>query len=273
MPVVDVVWKQLNPMEDAGQKLKQVRDRLNLTIRDVEEASRKIADRHRNDEFVIGLSRLSEIENKGTMPTIYRLYSLCAIYRLDPTEVLEWYGINLGAIAEDAFAIEIGRNHPVGFRVNEQGDLQLPIALDPGIDPRKTTYLSRLIQRWGRIPLSLLAGLDPKNRRYAFIGTEDWVMHPIIPPGALVMIDETRRRIANSGWQTEFDRPIYFFQHGHGYACGWCHLKGNDLILQPHPASPCQPETFDFEGEVDVIGQVIGVAMILDPERKRRVRS
>src|SRR5580692_4515941 len=91
-------------MEDARERLKRVRDRLTLTIRDVEEASRKIASRHKNDEFVIGLSRLSEIENKGTVPTIYRLYSLCSIYRLDVTDVLEWYGVDTGELGADAAA-------------------------------------------------------------------------------------------------------------------------------------------------------------------------
>src|SRR6266571_4406141 len=102
-------------MEDAGEKLKRVRDRLGLTIRDVEEASRKIATRHHNDEFVVGLSRLSEIENKGTVPTLYRLYSLCSIYRLDPLEVLEWYGVNVGELAADAAAVEIDRVGAVDF--------------------------------------------------------------------------------------------------------------------------------------------------------------
>src|SRR6266581_6833518 len=80
-------------MEEAGQKLKRTRERLNLRYRDVEEASNQIAARHNNDEFVIALSRLSDIENKGTVPTIYRLYSLCAIYRLDFDEVMNWYGV------------------------------------------------------------------------------------------------------------------------------------------------------------------------------------
>ena len=79
-------------MEDAGQKLKRARERLNLRYRDVEEASLRIADRHQNEEFIIALSRLSDIENKGTVPTIYRLYSLCAIYRLNLSEALRWYG-------------------------------------------------------------------------------------------------------------------------------------------------------------------------------------
>jgi transcriptional regulator with XRE-family HTH domain len=70
-------------MKDAGQKLKRARERLNLRYRDVEQASLRIAERRQTDEFAIALSRLSDIENKGTVPTIYRLYSLCVIYRLD----------------------------------------------------------------------------------------------------------------------------------------------------------------------------------------------
>src|SRR5438270_7314912 len=97
-----------NIMEDAGERLKKIRDRLNLTIRDVEEASRRIAARHKNDEFVVGLSRLSEIENKGTVPTLYRLYSLCSIYRLDLIEVLEWYGVEVGDMAADSLSAEVG---------------------------------------------------------------------------------------------------------------------------------------------------------------------
>jgi len=77
-------------MEEAGQKLRRVRERLRLTYRDVEDASKIIAHRHDNDEFNVVVSRLFVIENTGTLPTIYRLYSLCAIYRLDVYEVLDW---------------------------------------------------------------------------------------------------------------------------------------------------------------------------------------
>lgn len=259
-------------MEDAGEKLKRVRDRLNLTIRDVEEASRKIAMRHKNDEFIVGLSRLSEIENKGTVPTVYRLHSLCAIYRLDPLEVLEWYGVDVGELTADSMAVEITRTHPIGFGASSSGSVQLPLALDPGIDIRKTTFLSRMIQKWGRLPVSLLNGFDLKNHRYAYIGTEDWRMYPLILPGSLVLIDEDRRKVVNSGWTTEFERPIYFIEHRGGFACGWCMLNANQLVLQPHPASRCFPEVFVFPEEADVIGQVTGVAMRLDQGKRRRGR-
>src|SRR5579871_1972846 len=103
-------------MEDAGQKLKRVRERLNLRFRDVEDASARIAAQKGNDEFTVALSRLADIENKGTLPSIYRLYSLCAIYRLDFPEVLSWYGISLADLPGDAAVIRQERTHLIGFR-------------------------------------------------------------------------------------------------------------------------------------------------------------
>jgi transcriptional regulator with XRE-family HTH domain len=259
-------------MEDAGEKLRKVRERLGLTIRHVEEASRKIASRHHNDEFVVGLSRLSEIENKGTLPSLFRLYSLCCIYRIDMDDVLEWYGVDMGEMAADSTAIEIARTHPIGFRTGSHGQVLLPLALDPGIDMRRTTFLSRMIQRWGKLPVALLNGLDLKDHRYAYVGTEDCLMYPLIQPGSLVLIDESRRKVVNSGWTNEFERPIYFVEHRGGFACAWCTLNDTQLVLQPHPASMCAAQVFLFPDEIDVLGQVTGVAMRLDPGKRRRGR-
>ena len=259
-------------MEEAGQRLKRVRERLNLRYREVEEASLKIAARRKNDEFVIALSRLSDIENKGTVPSIYRLYSLCAIYRLEVNEVFEWYGIDFSEIGGDALGVEIEKTHTIGFSANAHGEAVVPLALDPGIDLTKTVFLSRVIQRWGKLPLVLLNGFDLKGHRYGFIGTEDWSMYPVLQPGSLVLIDESKRKIINSDWTHEFERPIYFIEHRTGYACGWLSLKADQLILQPHPASHCDPESY-LPDEVDIVGQVVGLAMRLDPPRRRRTRS
>lgn len=260
-------------MEEAGQKLKRARERLNLRYRDVEEASGRIANSHSNDEFIIALSRLADIENKGTVPSIYRLYSLCAIYRLDMREVLEWYGVDLSRLPADSILTEVDRTHPIGFVPDGFGEVQVPLSLDPGLDLRRTTFLSRLIQRWGKLPLMLLNALDLKNQRYAFIGTEDWSMYPLLQPGSFVVIDETKRKVAPSGWTNEFDRPIYFLEHRAGWACGWCSLSQDKLVLQPHPSSHCDAQIFEYPSEVDVIGQVTGIAMRLDQAKRRRTRS
>jgi transcriptional regulator with XRE-family HTH domain len=259
-------------MEEAGRKLKRARERLKLRFRDVEEASAQIAARRGNDEFIVALSRLADIENKGTMPSIYRLYSLCAIYRLDVAEVLSWYGIDLNALPADSVNAEHERTGLVSFRP-EEGDVQVPIALDPGLDLSRTVFLSRLIQRWGTIPLMLLNNIDLRNYRYGLIGTEDWSMFPIIPPGSLVVIDDSKRRVVSGGWLNEFERPIYFLEHREGYACGWCSLRDGQLVVQPHPASNCDFESYLYPEEIEVVGQVTRVALSLDQAARRRSRS
>ena len=260
-------------MEDAGRKFKNARERLNLRYRDVEQASLRIAERHKNDEFAIALSRLADIENKGTVPSIYRLYSLCAIYRLNILEVMEWYEVDVSQLPSDAASIGLEITHLIGFSSAEHGVIQVPLSLDPGLDSSKTTFLTRMIQRWGTLPLMLLSGLDLRNHRYAFIGTEDWAMYPLLHPGSLVMIDETRRKIISSGWANELERPIYFLEQREGYACGWCSLNGTQLVVLPHPASHCEPKVFLYPSEIEVIGQVVGIAMHLDQARRRRTRS
>jgi transcriptional regulator with XRE-family HTH domain len=260
-------------MDDAGQKLKQVRERLGLTYREVEEYSGRIAAIQGNEEFVIALSRLADIENKGTLPSLYRLYTLCVIYRLDHAEVLRWYGIRLDQQPADVAALPLGVTHRIGIQPHETGEIQVPIALDPGIDPSKTQFLSRFIQKWGKLPLMLLNRFDLRNLSYGYIGDEDWSMYPILTPGTLVVIDQSKRRILSHGWTSEFERPIYFLEHREGYLCGWCTLRDSHLIVQWHPSSQREPETYLYPKEIEVIGQVTFAAMSFDPTTRRRSNS
>ena len=52
-------------MDRRDEKLKRVLQKLDLTFRDVEQASRQIAARRGSDEFIVAGSRLADIENKG----------------------------------------------------------------------------------------------------------------------------------------------------------------------------------------------------------------
>lgn len=258
-------------MERAGERLKRVREKLNMTFRDVEKASQEVASRRGSEEFSIALSRLADIENKGTLPTIYRLYTLCVIYRLDFDEVLAWYGVPRDQLAGDAAHVSLDATHEV--RLGHDAEFTIPQSLDCDGDPARTTFLSNLIRRWGKFPLGALNGLDLRAHRYGFIGLEDWSMYPILQPGSLVLIDESRRKVINSGWTNEFDRPIYFLEHRHGYLCCWCSVAGHRLTLHPHPASQVIPSSYQHPAEVEVIGQVTGVAMLLEWRKRRHART
>lgn len=274
MPTASATYlpRQDHSTEEAGQRLRRARERLGLTFRDVEQASQLIADRRSNQEFAILISRLSAIENQGTVPTVFKLYSLCCIYRLDLHETLSWFGVPVASMASDAGIIQIGKTHAIGFDPDSGAEAMLPISLNPGLDLRKTFFVSDLVQRWGRLPLALLSSADIRRYRYGFVGTDDWSMHPAVPPGSLLIVDDTKRKIQNSGWRNASERPIYFLEHRDGFYCRWCSLKEGILSLIADPSSESPVLNFSLPGEIEVIGQVVGIAMSLDPEKPRRNR-
>ena len=76
-----------------GQKLRRVREEKGLTLRDVQKASLRLAARHRNRRLVLSPGRLSMIETKNEVPSIFRLFALAAIYGRDIKELLTFYGL------------------------------------------------------------------------------------------------------------------------------------------------------------------------------------
>jgi len=136
-------------MEQPGQKLKGIRKRLKLTYRDVEEHSQGIARRMSNSEFSIALSRLADIENQGTVPTIYRLYSLCAIYGLEYEDVAGWYGAPLDRIAAEGARAELAATRLLQFK--PRGSLVAPGQpdLEIAIRRRHHSELERRRRRQG----------------------------------------------------------------------------------------------------------------------------
>jgi transcriptional regulator with XRE-family HTH domain len=246
----------------AGWKLKQIRERLSLTLRQVEEASLEISDAERNSDYVVSTARLNQIENIGSLPSIYKLYTLAVVYGLSVEEVMGLYGINLSKMEEHR---QVARQTKTHLFTAEVGDpsrpIRFPVRFDPGFRPEKSAFLSRVIELWGEIPAGLLAALDLKKYRYGYIGLEDRMMYPLLRPGTIVQIDDSRRRIVNSGWLTEHDRPIYFLELRYSYECCWCHQQGREVTLVPHPLSACGPRTIRIPDEGEVLGQVVGVAM------------
>jgi transcriptional regulator with XRE-family HTH domain len=257
-------------MDRPGEKLRRVRERLKLTYREVAEASRKIAERRGSREFALAISRLADIENQNKVPSVYRLYTLSAIYGLDLGEILRWYGVPSDQLAGDSLHVGLAQTHPLEF--THAANLSIPQMSSGVFDPGSTAYVSQLIQHWGKMPFTYLNGVETREFRYGWIGVDDWSMYPVLHPGSVVAIDDTRRRIARAGWTSEYDRPIYFFELRTGFRCGWCTLDGARLIIEPHPASSQQAAVFEWPREIEVIGQVVGAAMMLR-HRKRQPRA
>lgn len=248
-------------MISGGQNLRILREKLGLTMRDIETASDHIARRKQNEEYLIPISRLSDFETKGVIPSIYRLYSMAAIYRRDLSELLSWYGVDLNIPVSDLEVSSPARSHLSQALVNAQ-TVQMPVRLDPGFDSRQTLNFGRMVEQWGTVPLLYLERFSKVNYTYGYVGSEDLTMYPILPPGSFIQVDESRNKVLDGGWRSEYERPIYFVETREGHTCCWCTVGREDMILQSHPLSPVPPRVVR-NSQTEIVGQVVGVAMRL----------
>jgi hypothetical protein len=93
---------------------------------------------------------------------------------------------------------------------------------------------------------------------YAHLGSADLTMYPMIRPGALLKIDTNQNKLLPVAWRNEHERPIFFIELREAYACGWCDLQGNQLLIIPHHSSPAGVRCFTYPREAEIVGRVIG---------------
>jgi len=247
-----------------GEQLKEIRNRLGVTTREVEELSRRIAEDFANPEYCISNAWLTQLENGNSVPSIYKFFSLSAIYRVQLWDLLRIFNVDVDAIPKYQTGLPLQNTHLVSLETPDPRKLiRFPVRFDRGFSLEKTSLISRMVEMWGEIPAALIQKLDVRHCHYGYIGLEDYTMDPILRPGSFVQIDTELNQVRPSAWRTEFDRPIYFVELRNGYACAWCEVSGSRLTLLPHPLSACSVRQFAFPDDAEIIGQVAAVAMRL----------
>jgi len=259
------------PSSEAGKQLRAERLRSGLSTRDVQKLSQKIAqEKGDNQDYCISHAWLTEVENGEFTPSIYKLYSLSLIYKCTYLKVLGFFGINLRDAPEEKRLVGLPGTQLIGSNLElVEQMIELPLELRQNVELTRTNLVSRMFQTWGDIPLALLQQLNLRHGLCGYIGLEDYTLYPLIRPGSFVEIDDRQRKIRGGSWQNEFDRPIFFVELRGAYACSWCELDGNYLVLVPSPHSQAQVRHFRYPSEGDIVGRVTAVTMrIAETERK-----
>jgi transcriptional regulator with XRE-family HTH domain len=247
-----------------GEQLRELRNRLGVTTREVEEFSRTIAEDRQNEEFYISNAWLTQLENKNSIPSIYKLYSLSVIYRTKFNDLLAVFGIDLNATSRYQLTLPLQHTHLTAFEATDpEKSITFPVRFDKSFNLETTSLISRMVELWGEIPVALIQKLDVRHCQYGYIGTQDYTMYPLLRPGSFVQIESHSIRMQAADWRTEYDRPIYFVELRDGYACSWCEVRGSQLTLVPHPLSGCSIRQFGYPSEAEIVGQITGMAMRL----------
>lgn len=246
-------------MYPPGLRLRQIRENMGLTYRDVEKASYEIAVKRGRPDFILHISRLADIENRNVVPSLHKLYSLATILHLDPLEISTWYEAPLQQTLDDSASFPPPRTH--------LGEKMLPRApsdsFGAGLELQTTELLERRPEGT-TVPWPRFQDPSTNRFRYGYIGLLDRRMVPLLRPGSTVLIDTSIRRVEDADWSSEYDRPMYFVEIRNGYRCGWFQKDKSRLIMQPHTLSRCTPEVWRTPEEAEIVGKVIGVVTYLD---------
>src|SRR5438874_7106674 len=122
-----------------NEQLKDLRSRLGITTRDVAEFSQRIAETEGNLEFQISNAWLTQIENSDSVPSIFKLYSLSAIYRIKFTDLLRLYGVDLQRLAQHQLAAPLPDTHLTNLEVYDQEHtVSFPVRFDRSFDVDNT---------------------------------------------------------------------------------------------------------------------------------------
>ncbi len=251
-----------SPRLAAGQRLRIIREHKGLTIRDVEAASMRLAEKYQNEDYFVPVSRLSDVETKGVVPNIFKLYALAAIYCMTFDELVALYGVDTDNVGFETDLLPHPKTRTIPGKLALRA-VEVPQKFDPAFNLAKTSNLGRMIERWGALPFAYLQQFAASDYTYGYVGTSDFTMYPLIVPGSFIQVDEHKNAITEKAWRSEYERPIYFIETREGHTCSWCSLKGDQLIIQPHPLSPVAPRMMKYTKEAEVIGQVVGIAMRL----------
>lgn len=206
-------------------------------MREVEQASRRIADAKNDKRYQISNGWLTQLENGGSEPNICKLFSLSVIYHVNLDDLLLLYDIVLD------------NQEQYGSVANPHLTQLLPSSGKPDTqcEPGKSIASTCLVPGNGNSSITR-----------AYLGSTDRTMYPLIRPGAVLEIDTSQNKLQTTPWHNEFDRPIYFVELRDGYACGWCELQGNQLLIIPHQSSAASVRGFTYPRDAEIVGRVVG---------------
>lgn len=231
----------------AGQELKTLRNRRNITVREVEQASRRIAGVKGDKRFCISNGWLAQLENGVSEPSICKLFSLSVIYRASFLDMLRLYKVDVNNKEQyepiaDPYLTQL---------ISHNGDDDARAEISTPQDQLATTLAAIDAKA---------SGLEDSRSHilYGRLGLADFTMYPMIRPNALLKIDTTQNKLQTNGWRNEYERPIYFVELRQAYACGWCELHGDQLLIIPHHSSPASVRRFTYPRQAEVVGRVIG---------------
>jgi transcriptional regulator with XRE-family HTH domain len=206
-----------------GAKLHAIRRKWQLSLREVEQRSVRLAKDRNNPSYQISAGWLNRLEREEHELTVSKLAALSEIYNVPMERLLH------STHSEDQNLVF----DPVAQPPDETTLLSPEVSMN-------SSYLRGIVGNKDctsepMIPPGSIVYIDTKNRAISL----------------------------RKDWAHEFQRPIYFLKTPHGYVCGWCEMSKDSewLTVIPHPMSPVGSRRWRYRTEINCVGRVVFVAV------------
>jgi transcriptional regulator with XRE-family HTH domain len=171
------------PIAGIGARLRAIRQQWRLSLREVEQFSRRIAQEHGDQSYLVSASWLARLERGEHELMVNKLIALAEIYSIPIDHLIR--------------SIDPGNADTLILGQLSSPNETLLLAGDPQ-EPQTTPFLPPFpVDSVGET--TLLATQNGQSRtpyRRAIIGRLDLTLDPMIPPGSIVQIDTRNRAIS-----------------------------------------------------------------------------
>ena len=154
-----------------GKRLRAERERLGLSLRDVETLSHGIADKLQNSDYNIAHTSLADIENGKWPPTLHRLYTLSVDY----DRLASMCGVPVGEVLKEHRKLGLPRTYLIGpAPESSKATIASAVELREKLRAERTNLLPKILETWDEVPL-VLQLMDGRTRS---MDISEWMTTP-----------------------------------------------------------------------------------------------
>lgn len=241
-------------MARAGARLRAIRQQFQLSLREVEEHSRRLAQERGDSSYQVSASWLHRLERSEHELTVNKLRALAEIYNIPIDQLLR-----------TLYPRSAETQNP--DQLSSPNATELPTEGLRKVPPKRSHAAKPLPALPDQITLVPTNNVSARTRYLqGIIGKHSLTLDPMITAASKVQVDTSKREISpKKDWTHNLQRPIYFLKTKDGYFCGWCELDEDSqwLTLIPHPLSSGPSRRWRFGAEVENLGRVVAVTIQL----------
>ena len=242
-----------------GNLLRKARVKAGLTLREASLLSQKIARYLRNEQYAIAQSTLSDCEVSESAPRhLEKIISLLLIYGLRVTDLVAASGNEFVQLGQRPIPAYLIPPRPKALKATANGQPHEEPLFDvsfPTPEPDIVRWLLR-----GSVG-EVSGDFRPALRDLFWLSGKQPFLTAGTGGAVLALVDRRKKKPARIPARATWQQPAWVLLLRNGeYRCACCSRVEKTLILYPESDRGRAPEQLRLGRDVEVIGQIVGLA-------------